>query len=97
MVPATDIFDGCGITLETRRIQVVVTVLELHDTADTVTDTEVVLRGKVLERLHQTTRHVTSLGSLDCSVDKTFTTRDGVEQELGRGETGEETVSDETL
>lgn len=97
MVPATNVLDGRSVTLETRRVQVVVTVLELDDTTDTVAHTEIVLSGKVLERLHETTSHVTSLGSLDCSVDQTFTTRDSVEQELGGSKTGEETVTDETL
>lgn len=46
--------------------------------------------------LHQSTLHVTRLGGLDSGIDQTFTTRDGVEQELGRREAGKETISDES-
>jgi hypothetical protein len=47
--------------------------------------------------LHQPPLHVTRLGRLDRRVDETFSSRDGVRQELGRRETGEERVPDETF
>jgi hypothetical protein len=47
--------------------------------------------------LHQPTSHVSRLGGLDSGVDQSLSTRDGVEQELGREETRVETVTDESL
>lgn len=55
------------------------------------------MRYKVLQRLHQTPLHVTSLSCLDGSIDQTFTTRDGVEEELSRCESGVEGIADKTL
>ena len=55
------------------------------------------MRYKVLQRLHQTPLHVTSLGCLDGSIDQTFTARDSVEEELCGSESGVEGVAHETL
>lgn len=55
------------------------------------------MRTQVLQRLHQPTSHVTRFGSLDGSIDQTFSTRDSVKQEFGRGQSGKETVPNETF
>lgn len=95
--PCSLVVHGLRVTFETGRVEAVVTITELHHSTDGIAHGRVVVRDKIFQRLHKSPLHVTSLGSLDSSVDKTFTTRDGVEQELGRGEAGVETVPHEPL
>jgi len=54
-------------------------------------------REKVQTHLHETTSHITSFSSLDGGIDKSFSTRDGVEEELGSSETRVERVGNETF
>ena len=53
------------------------------------------LHGQVFQRLHESPRHVTRLGRLDGGVHQALAPTHGVEEELGRGEAGEEGVGDE--
>jgi hypothetical protein len=47
--------------------------------------------------LHETTGHVTSFGGLDGGIDQSFTSRNGVEEELGGEKSGVEGVADKSL
>lgn len=97
MRPTSNVLHRRSITFQTSRIKHIVTVLELHDTSNRIPNTQIIVCTQVLKRLHQSTSHITGFGSLDCSVDQTFSTRHGVEKEFGRSEAGEERIADEPL
>jgi hypothetical protein len=97
MCPGPVVLDGSSVTLETNRIQGIVTILELYDTTDRIPHTEIIVGAQILQSLHQSTSHVSSFGSLDGRIDQTFTTGNGVKEEFGRRKTGIERVSDETF
>ena len=97
MRPAPNVLDRRRISLETGRVEHIISVLELDNTTDTVPDGKVVMRAQVLEGLHETSGHITRLGSLDGGIDQTLSTRHGVEDELGRRQPREERVSHESL
>ena len=95
--PRSVVLDRRGITFQTDRIQSIVTILELNDTSNRVPNTKIIVGTQILQSLHQSTSHITRLGSLDSSIDQTFSTRDSVEQEFRWCKTRVERVSDETL
>ena len=97
MSPSTLVVDRLGVTFEAGRVQPIVTVAKLHDTTNSIANRGIVVRNKILQRLHEAALHVPSFSSLDGGIDQTFTTRDGVKQEFRGGETSVETVTDETL
>lgn len=97
MRPTSNVLHRRSVTFQTSRIKHIVTVLELHDTSNRISNTQIVVRTQVLKRLHQSTSHITGFGSLDCSVDQTFSTRHRVEKEFGRSEAREERIADKTL
>lgn len=97
MTPRAQKFDGLSIALETSRIQSVITVPELDYTTNCIPDRRVVMGHKVFQRLHKPSLHVTGLCCLDGSIDQTFTTRDSVEQELGRRESRVEAITNKAL
>jgi hypothetical protein len=97
MCPSTFHIQWLGIALKTGWVQAVVTISELHNAADCVAYSKIVVSCEILERLHQSPLHVTGFGCLNGSVDKTFSTRYGMEQELCRQQTAIKAVSDESL
>lgn len=97
MPPCSLIVHRLSVTLETGWVEAVITITELHHSTDGIAHGRVVMRDEILQRLHKSTLHVARLGSLDGGVDQTLTTRDGVEQELGRGEARVKTIPHEPL
>jgi hypothetical protein len=81
------------IAFQTSRVQAIVAIPELNNAASGVTHSQVVFRSEVLQGFHEPTLHVSGFCSLDCSVDQALTTRDSVEEELGRRETAKEAVA----
>lgn len=97
MGPGAGELDGRRFRLEVRGVESVVAVHELDDSSDRVAHRAVVATREILERLHQSTRHVPRLGRLDRRVDQALTSRNGVEQELGRDEPRVERVAHKAL
>lgn len=97
MLQVTFKFNRDAITFNCHGIQTVSTVAELQNGTLGISYRQVIVSGKVLESLHQTSLHITSFGRLDSSIDQTFTTRNSVEKKFGRSQTRKETVADETL
>ena len=97
MPPRSVVVNRLRIAFKTSGIKSVITISELDNTADRIAYGGIVMCNKVLQSFHQATLHVTSFSCLDGSIDQTFSTRDGVEQEFRRCEAGVETVANKAL
>ena len=74
------------LALDHRGIHTVFAVQELDDITDTITYSTVILNDDVLHGLDETTLDVTSFRCLNRSVNQTFATTHGVEEELLRSQ-----------
>ncbi len=97
MSPRSLVVYRLSITFQAGRVQPVVAVTELDHAPDSIADGGVVVGDEILQGLHETSLHVTSLGSLDGGIDQTFTTGDGVEEELCGVQAGVKTVPYKSL
>jgi hypothetical protein len=68
----------------------------LNDIAIRIPDGPIIPNLEILHGFDQTTLNVPSLGSLDGSINQTFSTTHGVEPELLRRQTSQIRVLDET-
>ena len=97
MPPSSLVVNRLGVAFQAGRVQPIVTVAELHDTTNSIANRGIVVRNKILQRLHEAALHVPSFSSLDGGIDQTFPTGDGVEQEFCGGEPSVETIPDKSL
>ena len=75
----------------------VLTIEECNDDFAARSDSAIVLYHDVFERLHQSTRNVASIGSLDGRIDQTFTASHRVEVKLRWRQSCQVAVSDEAF
>lgn len=84
------------LSLHRSTVHTVFSIQKLDNVAIGITDSAIVTNLEILHCLDETTLNVSRFGSLDGSIDKTFSTTHGVEPELLRCQTSEVRVFDET-
>lgn len=72
------------LSLHEGTIHSILSIQELNDITIRIPDCRVVSNFQILHRLDQSTLDITSLGSLDGSINQTLSTSHGVEPELLR-------------
>ena len=77
------------LVLNVGTVETILSVDELDDISEGVSHSAIIFDHDFLKSLDQLTLDVTGFGSLDSSIDQTFTTSHGVEEELGRSQATE--------
>ena len=74
------------LSLDESTVHAVLSVDELDQIAQGITNSTVIVDHDILQCFDETTLNVSRFSSLHSSIDKTFTTSHGVEEELLRRE-----------
>ncbi|KAI6769816.1 hypothetical protein HG530_004445 [Fusarium avenaceum] len=82
--------------LNDHSIETILTVQELNNITQRISNRSIVARRKIFQSLDQSSLNVTCFGSLDRSINETFSASHGVEEELARGKTTKVRVLNET-
>ncbi|KAH3663772.1 hypothetical protein OGAPHI_005175 [Ogataea philodendri] len=86
-----------SLLLDLCTVNSVFTIDELDDISQRVSGCTIVVNHDIFKSLQQTTLNVSSLGSLDSSIDQTFSTCHRVEEELLRSQPSQIRVLNKTL